>query len=270
MVSKFLKTFKENILTSQLLMSNILIKMKYIVEDSSLLSIPEYSKENHGNWWTILNKKNQSDKWVAILSDMANVKDFFHEPKYNFSLTREINNFLTEKLSKQDFIYYICRNAINFTFSEIENYFFKCFKELYVKYPEKIQGKKLKLKRLIEQDFDGQRLLEVAAYDEAEKIHRTSIKDVLYEAEKNHGIIHQIKPREMEKLDALKQIRNIFTHRDGTITRRYLKKVRKSDFKLGEKFILSLEMVNYYQSLSISVLTKFDKALLKKYPNFEL
>ncbi len=70
-------------------------------------------------------------------------------------------------------------------------------------------------------------------------------------------------------MEALKQIRNIFTHGDGTITRRYLSKVFPSDYKLGEKFRLSLEMLDYYQGLALEVLKKFDKALIDKNPDFQ-
>ena len=122
---------------------------------------------------------------------------------------------------------------------------------------------------MINQDFDGFQLLEATAYREAERIHKTPIKDIFYEADKNHGVHHQIKPQKIEKLEVLKQIRNIFTHGDGTITERYLKKVRYSDYKLGEKFKLSVQMVDYYLRLAFDIIMKFDKVLVKKYPDFK-
>ncbi len=85
-------------------------------------------------------RKQPIDKHLTIF-DTKNVKDFYSKPRSNNFSNIRFFNFPPERVSNEDFKEYLCRNAINFTFTEFENYFFKCFKELYIKYPEKIQGR---------------------------------------------------------------------------------------------------------------------------------
>lgn len=264
-----MKVFREDIFTLRVLHSNMIYRIPHKEEDFLPTTLFEFIIDDDSKQFIFKYEKEPLSILFADVFHNEDIKDFNRDynKRYYHQLKEDLKTF-GEGTSNQVFINYICRNAIHFTFTGIENYLFKCFYEFYLKYPEKIQNKEIKLKELIDQDFDGQRVLDMVAYDQAEKIHKTPIKDILYEAKVSHGIDHHIKSQEIDRLEALKQIRNIFTHGDGTITRRYLKKVNPSGYKLGEKYKLSLEMVDYYQSLALEVLKRFDKALIDKYPDF--
>lgn len=199
-------------------------------------------------------------------------------------LTEEMDEYLRamkaffptiEPLDYSKFIEYQARNIIQFLYTEMEHYFFKCFKEIYLNNSEKIGEKKVSISNIIDFNYNGKKLLEAVVERNVEDIIHGSFRKIFKEANQTFGISYQIEKGEMDKLFQFKLVRNLFAHGDGTISQHYLDNIRnirnivKSECKLGEKLKITLEMINDFLLLVINVLDKFDENLLKSYPKFK-
>lgn len=150
----------------------------------------------------------------------------------------------------QDKKYSYIKNKVYFVFmySEVEQYFFKCYKKI------------LMIESMTEIDAEKKTL----------RVMMGSHWIKIFENFKNlREINHNIDNNLVEKLNDFKVIRNLFAHGDGTITEIYLRRITNSSLKFGEKLNLTSDLVSKYINISINILGKFDNALLQKYPELK-
>lgn len=170
----------------------------------------------------------------------------------------------------EKFIEYQGRNAIQFFYSELEHYLFKCFKEIFLLYPQKLENKQIKIKELLEHDLNREEILEIVIEKEVENILRNSLENIFKIAQKDHGIDHKIEDNKIVILSKYRKIRNLYAHGNGVINKIFLEQTKLSEFKVGEKLEINLEMVNEFLITISEVVNSFDKALLLKFPSFIL
>ena len=225
---------------------------------------------------------------------VKNSKDFINLDEYDKMFHDEIVDFTKEIYDKLNYEQY-CEienvNTLILLFSEFDNYFFKCFKYILTKRPSILNDQKITIKELIEKQGDINLIIEDIAEKNAlrkfnldillddiieKKIHNKFYKvyDEVFKYAKNTLTInHNLSDDLIKSLDFYKQIRNIYAHGDGTITRIFRNKIKKissninlNNFQLGNKFIVKDHVLTDIDFILTSITAKFDKALLKKYP----
>jgi len=75
-------------------------------------------------------------------------------------------------------------------------------------------------------------------------------------------------------LNFFKQVRNIYAHGDGTITRIFMNKIKNyipknkmENYKLGNKFIIEDQFLRDVDYIFMEITAKFDKCFIKNYPD---
>ncbi len=101
---------------------------------------------------------------------------------------------------------------------------------------------------------------------EVEQILRLSFKQIFKEINTKFGIYSNLTENEFKELTKLRQLRNLYAHGDGTITQAYLNKISDSNLKLGEIKEINLKEIYDLSQTVFTVLNKFDKNLIRKFP----
>ncbi len=226
---------------------------------------------------------------------VKNSKGIINWDEHDMKLHDEIVDITTEiydKLNYKQFYEIENANTLILLFSEFENYFFKCFKYILLKRPSILDNQTITIKELIEKKGDLNLIVEEIAEENAlrkfyldmllddiieKKIHNKFYKDydkVFKYAKNILSIKHNISEDLIKWLNFFKQIRNIYAHGDGTITRifrnkikKFISKVNRTNFQLGNKFIVKDQVLMDVEFISTSIIAEFDKALLKIYPD---
>ncbi len=222
-------------------------------------------------------------------------KGDINRDEYDMKFQDEIVDFtkeIYEKLNYDQFCEIENANTLILLFSEFENYFFKCFKYILLKRPSILDDQTITIKELIERQGDVNLIVEEIAEENAlrkfnlnillddiieKKIHKKFYQDynkVFKYAKKKLSIKHNISEDLIRWLNFYKQIRNIYAHGDGTITRIFRSKIKKiisninmNNFQLGNKFIVEDHVLTDLDFIFMSITAKFDQALLKIYPD---
>jgi len=170
------------------------------------------------------------------------------------------------KISHENFQNYNNRNFIQFFYTEFEYYLFKCLKYIYMKKPEILSDKQVKIKLILESGLNLDTIIQ-AKIDLVieQQLHENFSKFFDY-IHKQLGLECNLNNDEIKGLIEFRQLRNLYAHGDGTITQMYLDKVSKSNLKLGKKVNLTRNTLNRFIILVISVLNNFDKSFINKYP----
>ena len=165
------------------------------------------------------------------------------------------------------FIEHQGRNAMQFFYSELEYYLFKCFKAIFLLYPKKLENKQIRIKDLLEFDLKGEEILEIAIEKECENILRNSLEEIFKKAKQDHGIDHKIESTKIAILNKYRKIRNLYAHGNGFVNKIFLEQTKLFEYEIGEKLEITLEMVNEFLITIIEIAKSFDKALLLKFPS---
>jgi len=199
-----------------------------------------------------------------------------------------VNNFI-DNFNFENFIEFENRYALIYYFTELDIYLFRCFKYVLTKTPDIINNSKVSLKELREVNGNIKKVIEDKAEEKAmskfdlnlfidevieKKIHNKFYKDyteVFHFAEKVLGIKHSIHKDLIDLLNFFKQIRNLYTHGDGSINQIFLKRIepliRKKDmYRIGEKLQLTDEVIEDLQHIIRLIIIQFDKFITILYP----
>ncbi len=199
-----------------------------------------------------------------------------------------VKNFV-EKLNLEIFLEFENRYTLIYFFIEFENYLFKCFKYVLNRRPDIIEDSKVSLKDLNEAQGIVKNIIEDKVEEEAlskfdisliidkvieKKIHNKFYKkyiDIFKYAYKVLGIQHSIEESDLKLLNFFKQIRNLYTHGDGTINQIFIKRIKniikdKNRYKKGEKFLLTDKLIKDLELIMKHILTKFDHSLITLFP----
>lgn len=224
---------------------------------------------------------------------VKNSKGVFNKDEYDMKFHDEIVDFtkkIYEKMNYKQFYEIENANTLILLFSEFENYLFKCFKYILLNNPSIMDNQTITIKELIEKQGDLSLIIEEIAEENAirkfnldillddiieKKIHNKFYKDyeeVFHYAEKILGIKHNISKDLIKQLNFFKQIRNIYAHGDGTITRIFINKINNfkskdemDKYHLGNKFIVEDQDLRDVDDLFMWITSKFDNGLTKLY-----
>ncbi len=225
---------------------------------------------------------------------VKNSKGIINWDEYNMKLHDELVDITTEIYNKLDYKQFFeieNANTLILLFSEFENYFFKCFKYILLKRPSILADQTITIKELIERQGDINLILEEIAEENAlrkfnidillddiieKKIHDKfykNYKEVFSYAKNKLSIKHNISEDLIKLLNFFKQMRNIYAHGDGTITRIFKSKIKlfiskenMNNFQLGNKLIIKDHVLENVELLITLIIAEFDNALLKLYP----
>ncbi len=161
------------------------------------------------------------------------------------------------------------RASLLFLYSELEQYFFKCFKYILLKYPNIIEDKSITIQRLLKKDKNIDLVIEEKVEHILNKIFFEDFTGIFKYAKKVLNINHQISEEDCIKLNELRQIRNAYIHGDGTVSFLFLSKVKSLKLKLGEKIPINRKILREFFSKTSEILTKFDVALLSQFNELE-
>ncbi len=168
-----------------------------------------------------------------------------------------------------DFKEFQNQHYILFVYSQMEQYFFKCFKSVLMIEPDILKENTLTIQKILENNKDFDLILDEKAEEIALKQFRTNFSDIFEKfVREKLGLRHGITEDEIMALNDFKQLRNLFAHGDGTITRSFLKKVQEPSLKLGlgDKLQITKEIKNKAWEIVLQVVMKFDEVLVKTYP----
>ncbi len=195
----------------------------------------------------------------------------FHSQKYDQNQMNSIvlgdNRYRFSFLTYDIFINLRNRAYLIFLYTEIEFYFYKCLRAIYIEDPRKLKGKEIKIDLNLENN--KKTIIEAKAEKEIKKF--LINWNTVFDKTKEHpySIRHQIKNEDIEMLKEFKQIRNIYAHRNGRVDQIFLDKTPNPKFKLEDKIKLSRVFFDSYEDPIINLMDEFDRAFIKEYPSFE-
>jgi len=175
-----------------------------------------------------------------------------------------------------NFIDFQNRYFIIFLYSEMENYFFKCLKHIFTKFPNK------QFRLLIEKR--GLSYLE--GYVETQII--IMLNNMKYNKffellSRNWNLNPNFGEIVIRYLTIFREIRNLFVHHNGIIDQKYLENIqyphsnfrdnyiiKNLSYQIGDKFILNMNIIDDIDALVVRIVSDFDKELIRKYSNPDL
>lgn len=241
-----------------------------------------YPKKSSPNFPLLMKKmveKHFEGKSDLVILKKSGETDVFFDIVNSFIDNFNFDNF-TESENRYALIYY---------FTELDIYLFRCFKFILIKRPDILNDTKVSLKELRDVNGDIKKVMEEKAEEKAmskfdlnlfideiieKKIHNKFYKDyteVFHFAEKVLGINHLIHKDLINLLNFFKQIRNLYTHGNGTINQIFLKRIKpmlknKDMYRKSEKFQLTDKLIEDLQHIIRLIIIQFDKSITKLYP----
>ena len=241
-----------------------------------------YPKKSSPNYTLLMNKMVEKHfegkKDLVILKKTGETDVFF-----------DLVNSFTDNFNFENFTEFENRYALIYYFTELDSYLFRCFKFILVKKPDILNNTKVSLKELRDVNGDIKKVIEEKAEEKAmskfdldlfideiieKKIHNKFYRDyteVFHFAEKILGVKHSMPKDLIDLLNFFKQIRNLYTHGDGTINQIFLKRIerlakKKDVYRIGEKLQLTDELIEDLQQIIRGSIIQFDKSITKLYP----
>lgn len=204
---------------------------------------------------------NLKEEFQTKLKEIKTEKD-----EYRYIIEKIFPNIDLHNYSK--FLKYQCQNSIIFFYTELENYLYKCFREILISNPCFLPKKEVKIKDSLDCGPNTKEVIELKAEREVEQILKKPFIEVFKNAKMKYEINHYIEETNIEIINKYRHIRNIFAHRRGIVDKRFLKKLDYLGYKEGDNVDLTLEMVNEFSMVSSGVVRGFDKAFIEKFPQF--
>ena len=175
-----------------------------------------------------------------------------------------------------NFIDFQNRNFIIFLYCEMENYFFKCLRHIFTKFPNQ------QLRLVIERR--GLSYLE--GYVEKQIImmlNNMKYREFFDLLSRKWNLNPNFSETIIRYLTIFREIRNLFAHHNGIIDRKYLENIqypcsnfgdnyiiKNFSYQIGDKFIINKEIIDDIDALVVRIVSDFDKELIRKYSNPDL
>ncbi|MCE7748173.1 MAG: hypothetical protein GPJ51_07230 [Candidatus Heimdallarchaeota archaeon] len=253
--SKFYSKYIQRIFTFIGYMQFSITRMKKI------FPYTEELKEELSNFGKTLKKVDLDRKTIPYSEELEEGKVRITMKKSH----KKALDFIFEEFSFEKYLEFIYRYAIQFIFTESDNYIISFITFLLKKNPG-ILGKIT---------FSAKELETKEKKDIIEEMISKSIHNQLYEGyrstlktyiQKKIGLKHNIENKLIDELSELKLIRDIYTHGDGKVNQIFLRKTNRQDVKLGMKIEIGLETINQLLEVSQRIIIKLDSVLLEKNP----
>lgn len=184
------------------------------------------------------------DREQSVNSTIRNLSKKIKLNQEDITSIKEFNFSLFPRISESAYSYIKKRAFLVFTYSEMEQYFFRCMKYCFTKTSES----------------------EIQTEKETEDLMRNPWKKIFEGFKTLHRLNHNLNSNLINELQKFKIIRNLFAHGNGTINKKYLNNFPNSNQKFGEKLNLTTKLIYKYFNLSSEIIAYFDDALLKIFP----
>ncbi|MCP6718650.1 MAG: hypothetical protein KJI71_00275 [Patescibacteria group bacterium] len=168
------------------------------------------------------------------------------------------------------FLNYQCRNAIQTIHTELENYLFKCFRDIIIKYPRHIEEKQVKIKTLINFGLNTKKVIEYKVEKYLNELLNKPYKEIFNFSNIKFGLKFKIDEIDLEVLFKFKQIRNLYAHQNGIVDKTFLNKLKDLGYKEGDVVDLTLDKINDYSQVVHNIAIQFDNCFINKYPEFAI
>jgi len=145
-------------------------------------------------------------------------------------------------------------NFYNYVFTEFENYLFKSFKYILMKRPDIIKKKSIELHQLsmIPENLKIDLINEIVIDNALHDLFYKNYGEIFKYANDPLGLNIEIEKIDVLILNGFKQIKNLYSHGDGTINSLFIKKIQNfgisfsdlglDDMSLGEK----IQIVSFF------------------------
>lgn len=178
---------------------------------------------------------------------------------------------MTKAMSSKYMYNFLNRSLLLFLYSEIEQYFFSCFKyAIITNSPAILSKKQVSIKEIIK----NQKNFDLIIEEKAEKIIHDqfykNFKEIIEFVYEFLGIKAKFQEEDLKILEEFRQLRNVFIHGDGKVNLIYLSKIPYSNKKLGDKLEINIEIITDYMKSIREILEKFDEQLLNQFPELKL
>ncbi len=184
------------------------------------------------------------DREQFVNSFIRNISKKFKLNQEDITSIKELDFSLFPRISESAYSYIKKRAFLVFTYSEMEQYFFRCMNYCIIK--------------------TG--VSEIQAEKKTENSMRNHWKIIFKVFKTSYDLNHNLDSNSINDVQKFKIIRNIFAHGNGTINQKYVSNFPNSNQKIGEKLNLTTKLINKYFYLSLEISTYFDDALLKIFP----
>lgn len=251
-----------------------------------------YLKEFFDNWsksaffFDISKKGGQSfiDDMVKVQENLRNEIERIESGKESRIRGIDQSNIHILKNYYENSRIYTYDNFIDFTnqlfiiflYSEMENYFFKCLKHIFTKFPNK------KFQLTIEKR--GLSYLEGSVETEIIKmLNNMKYRKFFDSLRRKWNLNPNFDEKIIRHLTIFREIRNLFAHHNGIIDQRYLENIqypcshfqdiyiiKNFSYQTGDKFIITQEIIDDINSLVVKIVSDFDMELIRKYNDPDL
>ena len=166
------------------------------------------------------------------------------------------------------FLNYQCRNAIQFIHTELENYLFKCFRDIIIEYPKHIENKQVTIKTLINFSLNPKKVIEYKVEKYLNEILNKSYNEIFEFSNNKLGLEFKIDEIDLNALFKFKQIRNLYAHKNGIADKIFLDKLKDLKYREGDIVDLDLNIINVYSQVVHKIVIQFDTCFISKFPEF--
>jgi len=184
------------------------------------------------------------DREYSVNSSIRNLSKKFKFNQEDITSIKEFHFSLFPRISESAYSYIKKRAFLVFTYSEMEQYFFKCMKHILISHSSysEVKAEKQTVGFIMRNNW--------------QKIFNS------FRAFINHTINDNL----IKELDKFRIIRNLFAHGNGTINQNYLNYFPNSSQRFGDRLDLTTDLIYKYQNLSSEIIIFFDDALLQIFP----
>lgn len=203
------------------------------------------------------------EEFESNVNDVTSKKGEYRDLIEKIFPKADINNY-------NRFLNYQCRNAIQFIHTELENYLFKCFRDIIIEYPKHIENKQVKIKTLIKFGLNSKKVIEYKVEKYLNELLNKSYYEIFDISKNKFGIKFIIDDSDLEVLFKFRQIRNLYAHKNGIADKIFLDKLKDLGYKEGDVVNLTLDMINEYLQVVHSIAIKFDNYFIRKFPKFAI
>ena len=186
--------------------------------------------------------------------------------------------FLVKDINYENMKQFLLKSNLIHIFTEFENYLFNCMRFVLLKHPEILDDKAIKLKeiKLIKDVKNISLFNEIVAENTINNLFYENYYKIFKYFKKPLGLELNFGQSIINKLNGYKEIRNLLTHGDGTITLLFQKRIfnwnlNKEDIclnslKLGDKIIINEILISDLLNVLFDVMIEIDILTTQKFP----
>jgi len=178
---------------------------------------------------------------------------------------------MTKGMSSKYMYKFLNRSLLLFLYTEIEQYFFGCFKyAIITNSPAILSKKQVSIKEIINNKKNFDLIIEEKAERIIHDQFYKNFEEIFEFAYEFLGIKVKFQEEDLKILEEFRQLRNAFIHGNGKVNLIYLSKIHYSNKKLGDKLEINIEIITDFMKSIREILEIFDEQLINQFPELKL